>query len=81
MALKLGHFGKQIRNTWKVSKWCWRRMKKISWTDSVKKEKVLHTVKEKRHILHTEQRRKANWIGHILASSCLLKHIIKGKTE
>jgi hypothetical protein len=32
--------------------WCWRRMEKISWTDRVRNE-VLHTVKEKRNIIHT----------------------------
>jgi hypothetical protein len=25
--------------------WCWRRMKKISWTDRVRNEEVLHRVK------------------------------------
>jgi retron-type reverse transcriptase len=25
--------------------WCWRRMEKISWTDSVRNEEVLHRVK------------------------------------
>ena len=25
--------------------WCWRRMEKISWTDRVKYEEVLHRVK------------------------------------
>jgi hypothetical protein len=24
--------------------WCWRRMEKISWTDNVRNEDVLHTV-------------------------------------
>src|SRR5215470_4382960 len=33
--------------------WCWRRMKKISWTDHVRNEEVL-------------LKRKAKWIGHIL---------------
>jgi len=28
-------------------------------------------------MLHTVQRRKANWIGHILRRNCLLKHIIR----
>jgi hypothetical protein len=46
--------------------WCWRRMEKISWTDRVRNEEVLHRVKEERNILHTIQIRKANWIGHIL---------------
>jgi hypothetical protein len=31
--------------------WSWRRTEKISWTDRVKNEEVLHTVKEKRNIL------------------------------
>ena len=30
-------------------------MEKISWTERVKKEEVLHTVKEKRHILHEKK--------------------------
>jgi hypothetical protein len=37
--------------------------------------------REKRNILHTINRRKANWIGHILLSNCLLKHVIEGKLE
>jgi hypothetical protein len=60
--------------------WCWRRMK-ISWTDRVRNEEVLHRVKEGRNILHTIKRRKANWIGHILRRNCLLKHVIGGKLE
>jgi hypothetical protein len=58
--------------------WCWRRMEKMSWTDSINNEAVLHRVKEERNILHTVRRRKANWIGHILRRNCLLKHIIEG---
>jgi hypothetical protein len=60
--------------------WCWRRMEKISWIDCVRNE-VLHRVKEKRNILHTIKRRKANWIGHILRRNCLLRHVIKEKIE
>jgi hypothetical protein len=40
--------------------WCRRRMEKISWTDRVNNGAVLHRVKEKRNILHTIRRRKAN---------------------
>jgi hypothetical protein len=40
--------------------WCWRRMEKISWTDRVRNEEVLHRVKEERNILHKIKRRKAN---------------------
>jgi hypothetical protein len=38
--------------------WCWRRMEKISWTDRVRNEEVLHRVKEERNIVHTIKRRK-----------------------
>jgi hypothetical protein len=61
--------------------WCWRRMEKISWTDRVRNEEVLHRVNEERSILHTIKRRNANWIGHILFRNCLLKHVIEGKLE
>jgi hypothetical protein len=61
--------------------WCWRRMEKISWTDRVRNEEVLHRVKEERNNLHTIKRTKANWIGHILRRNCLLKHVIEGKLE
>jgi hypothetical protein len=53
-------------------------MEKISWTDRVSNEAVLHRVKEERNILHTIRRRKAKWIGHILRRKCLLSHIIEG---
>jgi hypothetical protein len=61
--------------------WRWRRMEKITWTDRVRNEEVLHRVKEERNILHTTQRRKANWIGHILRRNYLLKNVIEGKLE
>jgi len=47
----------------------------------VRNEEVLHRVKGDRNILDTIQRRKANWIGHILCSNWLLKHDIDGKKE
>jgi hypothetical protein len=39
---------------------CWRRMKKISWTDHVRNEDVLLRVKEQRNMLHEIRKRKAN---------------------
>ena len=36
---------------------------------------------EGRSTLHTIQRRKANWVGHILCRNCLLKYVIEGKIE
>jgi hypothetical protein len=56
--------------------WRWKRLEKISWTDRVGIEEVLHRVKEERHVTHTVKRRKADWIGHILCRKCILKHII-----
>ena len=42
-------------------------------------EEVLHRAKEERNVLLTLKRREANWIGHILSRTCLLKHIIEVK--
>src|SRR5215470_12099122 len=61
--------------------WCWRRMEKIGWTDHVRNEEVLLTVKEQRNILHEISKRKANWIGHILCRNCLLQQVIEGKIK
>jgi hypothetical protein len=61
--------------------WCWRRMEKISWTDHVRNEEVLLTVKEQRNILHDIRKRKANWIGYILCRSCLLQRVTEGKIK
>jgi hypothetical protein len=48
-------------------------MEKISWTDRVRNEEVLHRVKEERNIVHTIKRRKTNWIGHVLCTKSRLK--------
>jgi len=61
--------------------WCWRRMERISWTDHVRKEEVLLTVKEQRNILHEIRKRKANWIDHILRRTYLLKRVIEGNIK
>jgi len=47
-------YGAETWMLWKVEKkyvesydmWCWRKMEKISWTDHVINEEVLHIVKE-----------------------------------
>jgi len=61
------------------------RMEKISWTDRVRNEEVLLTVKEQRNILHEIRKGKANWIGHILRRNCLPQRVferkIKGEIE
>ena len=61
--------------------WCWRRMEKISWTDHVRNEDVLLRVREQRNIIHEINKRKANWIGHILRRNCLLQPVIEGKIK
>jgi hypothetical protein len=56
-------------------------MEKISWTDHVRNEEVLLTVNEQRNILHEINKWKANWIGHILRTDCLLQCVIEGKIK
>jgi hypothetical protein len=38
--------------------WCWRRLEKISWTDHVRNEEVLHRVKEERNNLCAIKKKK-----------------------
>jgi len=56
-------------------------MEKISWTEHVKNEEVLHSTKKERNILRTVRRRKANRIGHAFRRILFLKHVIEGKVE
>jgi hypothetical protein len=53
--------------------WCWRKMKKIIWTDHVRNE-VLQRVKEERKILQAIK-------NGGLHSKSFLKHVIDGKIE
>jgi hypothetical protein len=39
--------------------WCWRRMEKISWTDHLKNEEILLTIKYQSNIIHGIRKRKA----------------------
>jgi hypothetical protein len=52
--------------------WCWRRMEKISWTNHVRNEEVVLTVKEQRNILREISKRKTKLIVHILSRNYLL---------
>ena len=56
-------------------------MEKISWTDHVRNEEALLTVKQQRNILHEISKRKANWICHILRRNYLLQQVIEGKIK
>jgi hypothetical protein len=51
-----------VAETWETSEsgldipekflmWCWRRIKKISWTDCVRNKELLQRVKEQRNII------------------------------
>ena len=42
---------------------------------------MLLRVNEQRNTLHEINKRKANWIGHILRRNCLLKQVIEGKIK
>jgi hypothetical protein len=53
----------------------------ISWTDRVKNEEVLRTLKEERDFLHTRKIRRAKWVGHILRMNCLLEQGIQRNME
>jgi hypothetical protein len=50
------------------------------WNDRVRSE-VLQRVEKESNILQTITRKRANWIGHILHKSYLLKYVIEGKME
>jgi hypothetical protein len=56
-------------------------MEKISWTDHVRNEEALLTVKGHRNILHEVIKRKTNWIGHILCRNCLIRQVIERKIK
>jgi hypothetical protein len=63
----------------KLEMWCWERVKKTIWIDSVKK--ISQRVQKERYFLSTARRRKANWIGQIMRINCLLKHVVKEKNK
>jgi hypothetical protein len=43
--------------------------------------KKYYIVKEKRNIIHTINRSKANLIGYILHRNCPLRHVTEGKID
>jgi hypothetical protein len=47
----------------------------------VRNKEVLHRDKEEKNIQHAIDRRKANWIGHILSTNCLLQHVTEEQEE
>jgi hypothetical protein len=55
-------------------------MEKIGWTDRVKNE-VWQSQEGKEYPTYNKQKGTLQWIGHILRSNCLLKHVIERKIE
>ena len=47
----------------------------------MRNEELLRKLKEERNILHTVNRRKANWIGHVLLKNFLTKRFVVEKIE
>jgi hypothetical protein len=47
---------------------CWRKMRKISWTNHVRNEEVLQRVKEDRNILQTIKGRKEGKLTGLVTS-------------
>jgi len=78
MVLKLGHFGKDIRNifVWKYGAGeGWRSVGRIVW-------KVKHHYIQSRSKKHpVYNKTTANWIYHVWRRSYLLKHVTEGKIE
>jgi len=60
-------------------------MEKISWTDCVINEAVLHRIwvggGGERNILPKIKKFETNWIGHNLHRNCVLKYFVEGKIE
>jgi hypothetical protein len=55
-------------------------MEKIISNDHARNEVSLR-VKGEKNILHTINKRKSDWTGHILRRNCLLKCFVEGKIE
>jgi hypothetical protein len=48
---------RKVDQKYSFEKLCWGKIEKISWTDRVRNEEVVHRVKEERNILHKIKRR------------------------
>ena len=54
-------------------------MEKITWSEEVTNHQVIERIGEKRTLINNVQRRKVNWIGHILRRNCLLRDATEGQ--
>jgi hypothetical protein len=58
--------------------WCWRRMLKIKWTDSITNSEVFQRAKEERLLLKLLKNRHHSWIGHIITHNEFVVSIPEG---
>jgi hypothetical protein len=80
MVMKLGHYRKEIRNTWRVLK-CGAAEEWRSAGPIVLKMKKYYIGQGGQEYPTYNKKRKANWTGHIMCRNCLLKHMTDGKLE
>jgi len=52
---------------------CWRRMEKISWTDRVRNEEIIQTVKVERNILQRIKKGRLTGLVTSCVRNCLIK--------
>jgi hypothetical protein len=78
MGLKLGRFGKYIRNTLEVLKCGAGQGLEIRWTDRVKSEEALYTIKDDKNIIRKIKRR-LNGLVTSCVGSAFEKALMKGR--
>ena len=56
-------------------------MEKVSWMDKKTNEQVLREVGEERRLLQSVEKRKRNWIGHVVRGERLMKKVVEGRMK
>jgi hypothetical protein len=68
----------EIRRIKTFEMWCYRRMKKIRWTDRITNEEVLERISKRKSMWKSIQKRRNELIGPILRYDGLLLLILEG---
>ena len=61
--------------------WFYRRMMKISWTDRVSNEMVLHRAGTKRELMKMIRKRQLRFLGHVMRLQQLESVCVTGRVE